>query len=356
MRKALLMGVPLLLFAAGPAFAHGNDGHDGNQGGDPGKSVTTIDGYLAASLSGNSSAVSGNTAKAYGSTNAASISGSFGGTTGVSNENQNVGQNSALQNALSLTEVKGCDCATGGTTIAIGVTLAGAANTGAVTGNAEKTGKRVTTTTGTGWQNDHFPPPPPIKTISYGPVYDTASISNSYDGVIGVNQVNQNAGDNSLLQNTAAVGATGPLKGNALSVGVAIAGAGNSGAVENNSTNENVTTSATTMSNSFNGATGVVNANQNAGANSALQNATAVAAVTTCGCTSTSDLTLGGTVAAAYNTGTVGGNLGSTYGGGAGASMTSSFNGSTGVLQASQNSGANSLLQNSVAVGVVAPQ
>lgn len=357
MRKFLLLGTALAAVSlAMPAFADGGGSWNGG-GGDKYEhhhSKPTFEISLAAALAGNSGHVAGNRAAIESQSTSANISGgSYNGSKGVSNTNQNAGANSALQNALAVSYIQGCDCATTPSyTVAAGAALAAAGNRGEVENNystsrRELTGYRYVAKP---WRDgddlDDF-----FKVPTWGSDnYVTASIDSSFNNMTGVFQVNQNSGDNSLLQNAASVAAATHLKGSALDAGAAIALAGNSGEVEQNGASADHTHASASMTSSFNGDTGVVSANQNVGANSQLQNSAAVASLQFCGC-ATNDLSL--SVAAAGNEGGVYGNWASAENGSNGASMNNSFNGSTGMMSANQNAGANSLLQNSVAVGVI---
>lgn len=144
----------------------------------------------------------------------------------------------------------------------------------------------------------------------------------------------------------------------------------NLGLVEaNRSTTRSGQANSVTMRGSFNSAArGVFNVNQNAGANSAQQNAVAVAYVEGCDCEvrlSPRSRGDGDANAVAANAGGVIGNTSenggrgrggydSRDGGGSGtratAMMDGSFVGATGIAQVNQNAGANSLQQNATAV------
>ncbi len=129
-----------------------------------------------------------------------------------------------------------------------------------------------------------------------------------------------------------------------------------------------------TTSMSFNGSSGVAQENQNAGANSTLQNAISVAYISTCQiCLKTGATGLSVTAGTASNTSRVSNNLdfpgygwaNSSPGGGNTpgsngltpqgsdpfATISDSFNHDTGIFSANQNGGNNSALQSSVAVG-----
>ena len=333
MRKLLLLGTVLTAFSLAMPAAYAD--HDGD-GGYGNKTPVTFDVAIAAALAGNQGNVAGNHASSESQAISTSISGSYNGSKGVSNTNQNAGANSALQNALALSYIQGCNCATTTkpTTIAAGGALAAAGNSGEVEHNSSRSSREFTYGGKLGFG--------PNTTVA-------ATIDGSFDNATGVFQVNQNSGDNSLLQNAAAVAAATGLKGST-DLGVTVAAAGNSGEVERNKASADHTKTSATINNSFNNDKGVVNANQNAGANSQLQNASALASLKFCGCATDN---IGLSIAAAGNEGGVYGNWASAENGSNGASMSSSFNGSQGMLQANQNAGANSLLQNSVAVGVI---
>lgn len=340
MRKLLLIGASLAVLGAAPAWAgDSSDGHH-HQNKNRHHTNPTFDVSVAAALAGNSGNVGGNDATLKSQNVSTAISGSYTSSKGVSNQNQNAGANSALQNALALSYIQGCDCAsTTAATVAFGATLAAAGNEGSVQGDTSSTSREMTRTRKDRWYG-----------VSWGPDSSiTASISDSYDGDTGVFQVNQNSGANSLLQNSTAVAAASGLKGQ-VDAGLAVALAGNSGAVTGNKSQDDHTTANGTINNSFNSDTGIVNANQNVGANSQLQNASALASLQFCGCAA-DNVSL--TIAAAGNEGTVSSNVASAANGSNGVRMSSAFNYSQGMLQANQNAGANSLLQNSVAVGAL---
>lgn len=355
MRKLLMVGTALVAVSlAMPAFAHDDDG--GSSGG-PYQPRPTFEVSLAAALAGNSGNVAGNSASIESQNTSASISnGSYNGAKGVSNTNQNAGANSALQNALAISYIQGCACATtpsSGYTVAAGAALAAAGNGGEVENNTSTSRREIIGHyyVQKPWRRDGDDRDDFFKVPIWGADnYVTASINGSFNNSTGVFQVNQNAGDNSLLQNAAAVTAATHLQGKALDAGAAIAMAGNGGEVEDNGASADHTHASASMTGSFSNDTGVVSANQNAGANSQLQNSAAVASLQFCGCAQ-NNLSL--SVAAAGNEGGVYGNQASAENGSNGASMNNSFVGSTGVMSANQNAGANSLLQNSVAVGVI---
>ncbi|HQT73794.1 MAG TPA: hypothetical protein PLX84_07615, partial [Acidiphilium sp.] len=337
MRKILLMGAALSIIAATPVIAFagngGEDGsgHTGKNGGHSTKSMT-IDAYVALAAAGNYGNVGGNEANMHRQTSSANLSNSYNsGTKGVSNQAQNAGANSQLQNTLALAYVH--NPSNRSHTIGGGLAVALAGNSGGVMGNEDEVGPR------SGWDNDD------------GTVTQSATVSNSYQGFNGVGQLNQNAGNNSLLQNSAAVAAVSPINGTEGTLAGSLAASGNSGSVAGNYAREHSSNASSTIDNgSFNNANGVINVNQNSGANSLMQNSTAVG---TLKLTAASSNTLAGAVAVAVQGGSVYCNTANLANGSAKVNMDSSFNGAQGVLQASQNAGANSLIQNSVSVAAV---
>ena len=192
----------------------------------------------------------------------------------------------------------------------------------------------------------------------------SASTTGSFDGSKGVSSQAQNSGANSALQNSLALAyVKNPNPGNSIGIGVAVAGAGNQGGVYGNEDqtgpwsswdhDDGQVTQSASIGSSYNGFTGVAQANQNVGDNSVLQNSTAVAAVNPV--TGTYG-TLGVALAGTGNDGMVGGNYASNHSTASSSTVNSSFDGSKGVLSLNQNSGANSLMQNSAAVGTVTLQ
>lgn len=340
MRKYLLMGAALSLLAAAPvAFANDYDGGCTNQeagycGGSGGNgsspSSTTFDVYVAYASANNWAQSAGNRAWSAYQNTSASIANSGSGDTGILDQAQNAGANSVLQNALSLAYVNNPNRGYSSQTYGAGFSMAGAQNGAFVVGNNAETGFD-------GW----FCP-----TVS-----QAASIYNSYNGGTGVVQVNQNVGDNSVLQNATAIADVRQVTGTDGTLGVSLASGSNNGGVFGNQA-ENRGYMSGSVNSSFNGHTGLVNLNQNAGANSLLQNSTSIGRVTLY---RTSATTLAGTAALTDNDGAVFCNRSASMGGGNGVSMDSSVNGSTGIIQASQNAGSNSLIQNSVSVASVAP-
>ncbi|MBW8268340.1 hypothetical protein [Caldovatus aquaticus] len=188
---------------------------------------------------------------------------------------------------------------------------------------------------------------------------NAVSMSASFGGLRGIANVNQNAGANSQQQNAVAVAYVEGCdchiagQGNGSSNGDANANsvAGNAGSViGNRSTNFGGSASAS-LDNSFGNATGLVQVNQNAGANSLQQNASAVTMVENIrGREQDRDAW-----AIAGNAGIVtgSGNWSFDVGHRSAASLSNSFNNFTGAANVNQNVGANSLQQNSTALSAI---
>ncbi len=191
----------------------------------------------------------------------------------------------------------------------------------------------------------------------------SARMNGGFDGMRGVANVNQNAGANSAQQNSVAVAyvegcdcevtvsrhdrSRGDADANAV--------AGNGARVEGNgSSNGHFLfggggSAAASMNGGFQNATGVVQVNQNTGANSAQQNATAVVYVDGIqGQQQDRDAW-----AVSANLGAVGGNGSFGAGHDASARMTDSFTGFTGAANVNQNAGANSLQQNATSLSAI---
>ncbi|GGG42421.1 hypothetical protein GCM10010964_32400 [Caldovatus sediminis] len=329
--RALLLASVGVIALGGTAFASGG-GHGGGHGhGNPSPHVpTTVEDYYAAALAVNLGSTENNSsATGHFQSNRVSMSGSFGNLRGVANANQNAGANSQQQNAVAVAYVEGCDCVIAppgsphqGST--------GEANANAVAVNAGGVIGNTSSNMGSS---------------------ASASMDGSFNSSTGIAQANQNAGANSLQQNATAVAMVDNVRGRQQDRD-AWAIAGNAGIVtgSGNLSADHGHQSAASMSNSFNGFTGSANVNQNVGANSLQQNATALSAITYCNCAA-EDLST--TIAAAGNVGAVWGNAATASWGSAQAGMSNSFNGLTGVAQVSQNAGANSLMQNAVAVGAI---
>ena len=177
----------------------------------------------------------------------ASIGSSYNGFTGVAQSNQNVGDNSLLQNSTAIAAVSPVT----GTQGTLGVALAGSSNDGTVAGD---------------YARNHS-------------TNSSSTVDGSFDSSKGVLSLNQNSGANSLMQNSAAVGTLTlkPTKASTLAAAVAVAS--NSGNVECNTANAANGANSSTINNSFNGSQGVFQASQNSGANSLIQNSVSVGAV-----------------------------------------------------------------------------
>ena len=298
-------------------------------------SLQNVQDYYAAALAVNVGTVNGNRSMtSIGQDNSAALRGSFLGFRGVANVNQNAGANSGLQNSVAVSYVEGCDCEVA-SPIFFGLPR-GEANANSVAANV---GKVIGNTS----ENATLP-------LLTGTTA-TATLDNSFNGSTGLVQVNQNAGANSLMQNATALTRVENIRGaeqNRDAWAIAV-NAGKVTGSGNHSTDVKHDAAANILG-SFNGFQGAANVNQNAGANSLMQNSSALASITYCNC-AIEDLST--TIAAAGNLGSVTGNHASASLGSAGVSMTNSFNGSTGVTQVSQNAGANSMMQNAVAIGAI---
>ena len=329
MKKLLLASAGVVAITGG-ALANGNGNGNGHGNGGPHHRQTVQDYYAAAlavsigEVNGNSSTTSGNQA------NSAELRGSFTGFRGVANLNQNAGANSAQQNAVAISYIEGCDCE---------VTFPG---NGRPSSTAEVNANAVAVNLGQVVGNS---------SQNRNGTSASATMNGSFDGAQGIAQVNQNAGANSLQQNSTALARVENSRGKEQSRD-AWAISLNAGQVtgSGNQSSDHRHDAAAGIFGSFNTFTGVANVNQNAGANSLMQNSSALASITYCNC-AIEDLST--TIAAAGNLGSVTGNHASASLGSAGVSMTNSFNGSTGVTQVSQNAGANSMMQNAVAIGAI---
>lgn len=352
MRKLLLATAGLLVVSGG-AYAEGNR-RDDRRGGH--HSQRTIEDYYAAALAVNIGDVSRNRAGTRDDHGArVNMTGGFSGMRGVANVNQNAGANSAQQNAVAVAYIEGCECVVQetprnghghgrGGSFGDANANAVAANVGTVGGNSSQNGEEG--------RRGHHDGPSRRGGHGHGGGgggVATVDMDGSFATATGVVQVNQNAGANSLQQNATAVAAVDQIQGQRQDRD-AWAIAANIGAVVGNSSRDYEHRAAATMDGAFRGFIGAANVNQNAGANSAQQNATGLAAITYCNCAQ-EDLST--TIAAAGNFGSVAYNHAGASGGAARVSLTNSFNGLTGVAQVNQNAGANSLGQNAVAIGAI---
>src|ERR1700754_4806931 len=114
MRKFFLLTVSVFALSSVAAYAdenHGgnnnNNGHNNGGSKDPGHTPPTIEQYLSVAVSLNyADSYENDHSLSDGQKNSAQIGSSFQGAQGVSNQNQNAGANSALQNSLSLAYVQ----------------------------------------------------------------------------------------------------------------------------------------------------------------------------------------------------------------------------------------------------------
>ncbi|HTH96360.1 MAG TPA: hypothetical protein VL574_03030 [Stellaceae bacterium] len=346
MRKFFLLTVSVFAMTSVAAYAdeHNGGNNNGNNGGDPGKSHTppSLEQYLSVAVAVNYADSSDNDhSLSNGQKNSAQIGSSFQGAEGVSNQNQNAGANSALQNSLSLAYVQGCACGTtvgGGSkdgssgSIGDAAAFAAALNFGSI----EEAG------------GVHIDDP---HSYHSAPTSASATINNgAYNGFTGAAQVNQNAGAGSLLQNATALASVNPISGTIDQTKVALGLALNDGSVTDNAVSNDQHNTTSAIDGSFNNMKGVANVNQNAAANSLLQNSTAISSIEYCNCAATD---LSASAALSANIGNVNDNSFSATNGSNATTMNGSFNGSQGVMQISQNAGANSLLQNAASVAVI---
>ena len=324
MKKLLLASAGVLAFG-GVANANGWPSQ-----------LQNVQDYYAAALAVNVGEVGGNRSMtSTGQEKSAALRGSFLGFRGVANVNQNAGANSGLQNSVAISYVEGCDCEVAspiffGPPRGDANSNSVAVNVGQVVGNTSENTSPLLLAPGT---------------------KATATMDDAFNGSTGLVQVNQNAGANSLMQNATALTSVENIRGieqdrDAWAIAVNAGQVTGSG---NHSTDVKHTAAGSVIG-SFNGFQGTANVNQNVGANSLMQNSSALASITYCNC-AIEDLST--TIAAAGNLGSVTGNHASASLGSASVGMTNSFNGATGVTQVSQNAGANSLMQNAVAIGAI---
>ena len=333
MKKILLASAGVVAITGG-ALANGNGGPQHRQ---------TVEDYYAAALAVSIGQVNGNSSTTSGDqANSVALRGSFTGFRGVANLNQNAGANSGQQNAVAISYIEGCDCevtfnGNGRPSSTAEVNAnAVAVNLGQVVENSSQNGSG---------HSDHGHDGGGPRTSA------SATMNGSFGGAQGIAQVNQNAGANSLQQNSTALARVENSRGTEQSrdAWAIFFNAGQVTGSGNRSTDSRHDASAA-IGGSFNTFTGVANVNQNAGANSLMQNSSALSSITYCNC-AVEDLST--TIAAAGNLGSVTGDFASAHNGTTGVSMVNSFNGAQGVAQMSQNAGANSMMQNAVAIGAV---
>ena len=298
--------------------------------------LQNVQDYYAAALAVNVGEVADNTSTtSTGQNNSAALTGSFQGFRGVANVNQNAGANSGLQNSVAISYIEGCDCNVT-TPIIFGLPRGDsnansvAANVGQVVGNSSTNssllllpGTDVSAnmsaafvgSTGLVQVNQNAGANSLLQNataltmlenvkgvtadrdawaiaVNAGQVtgsgnhstdskHDAAAgITGSFNNFQGVANVNQNAGANSLMQNSSALSAITYGCNCAIEdLATTIAAAGNLGNVSGNTASASLGSAGVSMTNSFNGTTGVTQVSQNAGANSLMQNAVAIGAI-----------------------------------------------------------------------------
>lgn len=286
----------------------------------------------------------------------ASTESSYDGTRGVSAQAQNTGANSAVENSISIASAEFCvRCARGTVgidTIGVGI----AKNHAKVDDNLDYPGYGPSGSSTPGSGDSHHGGDPGGQSGtgstpgSHGldpqgsdPI---ASTGNSYNRDVGIFVSGQNVGDNSLMQNSVAIGTiSSRIKtGHQIEYGEAT----NRGINKTNTTFSFDTQTATYIRHSFDGSLGIGSVGQNAAPNSIVQNSTAIALVEY----PLSGERLDQVVAQSANSAKVLTNYASTKAQYNAAGMISSFNNSTGIFQIAQNSGSNSLLQNVVSISI----
>jgi hypothetical protein len=335
--KKLLLATAGVVAITGGALANGNgngNGH-GNGNGWPSR-LQNVQDYYAAALAVNVGEVSGNrSTTSAGQDNSATLRGSFGGFRGVANVNQNAGANSGLQNSVAISYVEGCDCEVA-SPIIFGAPRGDAnsnsvaANVGQVVGNTSENVSPlllVPGTTATATLDNAFNGSTGLVQVNQnaganslmqnataltrvenikgaeqnrdawaiavnaGQVTGSgnhstdvkhdaaANITGSFNGFSGAANVNQNAGANSLMQNSSALASITYCNCAIEDLSTTIAAAGNLGSVTGNHASASLGSAGVSMTNAFNGTTGVTQVSQNAGANSMMQNAVAIGAI-----------------------------------------------------------------------------
>lgn len=218
----------------------------------------SMDEHYASALSVNIGNVESNRSAIYRGSNGVSMLRSFDGSRGVMQAAQNAGANSAIQNSTAVAALWGIELADRDPNVA----LATSRNRGEVhgSGNESTLGRASRRSTGPGLG---------------------AELTNSFGGVRGVAQAAQNAGPNSLLQNSVAVAALVFCDRGCPEVDLAraVATSRNNGDVYDNRATQYSGSAHANMTGSFNGAAGIMQASQNVGSNSLLQNSVAVGAI-----------------------------------------------------------------------------
>lgn len=283
----------------------------------------------------------------------ASTQNSFNGSEGASEQGQNAGANSLIQNSLSLAAVQFCSACFSSADWGHEITVAASENTARVATNLDYPGYGPNSpgsgtppsggggNTGSGGGNtpgSHGLAPQGNDPFG---VFDM-----SYNGSRGVFSAAQNVGDNSILQNAITIAS---MRVNLPQhERVTIGRATNDGRVERNSAYSFDTPTATYTVASANGSAGIISLSQNAASNSLLQNSVAVSTLSDAAGDGDTRAVI---LAAASNTGRVSRNFSQAEYQGNDDLISGSFDGSVGGLISLQNAGANSNLQNVTSVG-----
>ncbi|MBP0463806.1 hypothetical protein J5Y09_07780 [Roseomonas sp. PWR1] len=328
MRALLLAGVGIVAFG-GAAMAEGDRGNHHR------RYQPAIMDHYAAALGVNIGEVRGNSSTTgRGQAVGVTTTGSFGGARGVMNVNQNAGANSAQQNAVAIAYIEGCDCRVE-FKYGDGNANAVAGNGGQVVGNNSANGEysrrhhhgddgtsasatlagsfgsatgiaQVNQNAGANSLQQNATAVAYIDNVSGTRRQDrdawaiagnagrvtgsgnssddyrhraNGSIEGAFAGFTGVANVNQNVGANSLQQNAAALSAVEYCNCATRDLSTVVAAAANLGSVSYNRADADRGAAFATIGGSFNGITGITQVNQNAGANSLMQNSVAVGAV-----------------------------------------------------------------------------
>jgi hypothetical protein len=324
MRALLLAGVGIVAFG-GAAMADGERGrHHRYQ--------PAIMDHYAAALGVNIGQVRGNTSTTgRGQAVGVTTTGSFGAARGVMNVNQNAGANSAQQNAVAIAYIEGCNCEVE-FKYGDGNANAVAGNGGQVVGNSSANGgysrysrdsdgtsasatlagsfggatgiAQVNQNAGANSLQQNATAVAYVDNLAGTRSQDrdawaiagnagrvmrngsddyrhraNGSIDGAFAGFTGVANVNQNVGANSLQQNSAALSAVEFCECATRDLSTVVAAAANLGSVSYNRADADRGGAFATIGGSFNGMTGITQVNQNAGANSLMQNSVAVGAV-----------------------------------------------------------------------------
>lgn len=319
----------------------------------------SIESYIIAASSQNSASVTGNFSNASGVSTvgeryitSTTIAMSFNGSAGVAQESQNSGANSASQNAISLAYISTCAACLKADALGVAATVGAASNAAQVGSNLDFPGYGSTNSSsgggnsgGSGGTTGNTPGGNGLTPQGSDPF---ATITGSFNQDVGVFSTNQNAGDNSLLQNSVAVGV---IKMAADNIGTSMSStAKNLGVSHQNVSYVYFTSTSSNVDGSFDHSLGSLVLNQNSASNSLMQNAITITYSNVK--PATSDL-LEMTAAKVGNTALLTDNFASSQLQANPSLMSNSFNSSTGVLVSSQNSGANSIVQNAVSVAAI---